>query len=54
MNTRLKEFKSETVSSIDIKLSIINSNKYTSSYDQPSADLIKLTPLKSPKKYSHA
>ena len=40
MNMRLDEFKSETVSSFDMKLSAITSNKPSSSYDQPSTDLI--------------
>ena len=53
INMRLNEFKSETVSAIDMKLSILNSNKFTSSYNQPSADLIKWTLLKLPGKYSH-
>ena len=51
---RLNEFKSETVSSIYMKLSALSSNKPSSSYDQPSSDIIKWTLLKSPEKYSHA
>ena len=50
MNMRLDEFKSETFSSIDMNLSTINSNKYPYSYDQPSANLIKWSLLKSPGK----
>ena len=46
MNTRINEFKSETVTSIDTILSAINSNKNYSSYDQPTADLIKLPLIK--------
>ena len=37
-----------------MKLSTLNSNKYPSSYDQTSADIIKWPLLKSPEKYSHA
>ena len=51
---RLNEFKNETVISIDMKLSTLNSNKLAYSYDQPSADLIKWTLLKSPGKYYHS
>ena len=54
MNMRPTEFKSGTVSSIDIKLSVLNKNKSPSSYDQPSADLIKCPLLKSLEKYFHA
>ena len=43
---RLNELKSETVSSVDMKLSDYSSNKPSSYYDQPLADLIKLTLLK--------
>ena len=50
---RLNELKSETFISIDIKLSTLNSNKPSSYYDQPSADLIKCLLLKLPEKYSH-
>ena len=45
MNMRLNELKSETVSSIHIKLSTLKSNKPSSSYYQPSAGLIKLVSL---------
>ena len=41
MNIRLDKLGSETVRSIDMKLSALISNKNSSSYDQPSADLIK-------------
>ena len=54
MNMRLNEFKPETVSSIHINRSSLSSNIFSSSYDQPSADLINCTLLKSPEKYSHA
>ena len=54
MNMRLNEFKPETVSSIHINRSSLSSNIFSSSYDQPSADLIKLTLLKSSEKYYHA
>ena len=37
-----------------MELVTINSNKYPSSYDQPSDDIIKWPLLKSPEKYSHA
>ena len=37
-----------------MKLLTLNSNKYPSYCDQPSSDIIKFTPLKSPGKYSHA
>ena len=40
MNMRLNEFKYETVRYIYIKLSYLSSNKYPSSYDQPSSDII--------------
>ena len=42
--------KSETPLSIDIKLLTLNSNKFTSYYNQPSSDLIKWPLLKTPKK----
>ena len=48
------EYKYETSISNDMKLLTFNSNKYTSYYDQPSADIIKWIPLKSPEKHSHA
>ena len=51
---KMDEFKSESLSSIDMKLLTLNSSKYPSSYDQPSANFIKFPLLKSPKKYSHA
>ena len=47
------EYKSETSIYIDIKLLTLNSNKYRSSYDQPSVDLIRWTLLKSTEKYPH-
>ena len=50
MNMRLDEFKSETVSFFNTKLPTHTSNKPSSSYDQPYADLIKLPLLKSSKK----
>ena len=53
MNIRLNYLKSETVRSIDMEFSTLNTTQYTSSYDQSSADLIKLPLLKSPGKYSH-
>ena len=37
-----------------MKPSALNSNKYPSSYDQPSDDLIKFPLLQSPDYYSHA
>ena len=51
---RLDEFKSETVISIDMKLSNLNSNKPLSYYDKASVDLIKCPFLESPEKYFHA
>ena len=36
-----------------MKPSALNSNKYPSSYDQPSDDLIKFPLLQSPDYYSH-
>ena len=54
MNMRLYGFKYETVFSLDIKLSVITSNKPSSCHDQPSADIIKWQLLKLPGKYSHA
>ena len=48
------EYKYEKSISNDMKLLTFNSNKYTSYYDQPSADIIKWIPLKSPEKHSHA
>ena len=47
----LYEFKCETFSSIEMKLSTLNSNKSPSFYDQPSADIIKGPLLESPEKY---
>ena len=47
---RLDELKSETVSSLDMKLSYLTSNK--PSYDQPCDDIIKWTLLNSPENYS--
>ena len=46
MNMRLDELKYETVVSIDTKLPALSLNKPSSYYDQPLADLIKLTLLK--------
>ena len=54
MKMKANGFKYETYSSVDMKLLTLNSIKYHSSYDQPSADLINCTLLKSPEKYSHA
>ena len=48
------EFRSKVSSSIEMKLLTLNSNKYPSSYGQPSADIIKWPLLKSPEKHSHA
>ena len=53
-NTRIDELKSESVSSLGMKISTLNSNKPYSSYDQPSVDLIKWPLLKSLEKSSHA
>ena len=53
MNMRINELKYETVSSIDMKIPDLSSNKPYSSYDQPSADIIKFPLLKAPEKYSH-
>ena len=54
MKIKMDEYKSETSSYIDMKLLTLNSNKSPTYYDQPSSDLIKLSLLKSPEKYSHA
>ena len=54
MKIKMYEYKSETSSYIDMKLLTLNSNKYPSYYDQPSSNIIKLSLLKSPEKYSHA
>ena len=51
MNMILDESKSETVSSIGIKLSTINLNKYHLFYDKPSADIIKWSLLRSPETF---
>ena len=48
---RLGIYKSETVISLDMKLSALTSNKTSSSYDQNYADLIKFPLLKSPEKF---
>ena len=54
MNMRLNKFKSETVSSIDMKITTLNSNKLSSSYHQHSDDTIKCPLLKSPENiYMH-
>ena len=50
MNMRLYELKPETVISIDMKLSTINSNKNISPYEQSSDDLIKRPLLNSTEK----
>ena len=50
----LDEFKSETVSYLDMKLSYITSNKPSSTHYQHSDDLIKLSLLKSSENSSHA
>ena len=52
MNTRLDEFKLETVIYIDMKLSAISSNRLSSYYDQHLADLIKWPLLKSPEDFT--
>ena len=48
LKMKLDEYKSETYISIDIKMLTLNSNKYPSSYYQPSDDLIKWLIIKSP------
>ena len=48
MKMKLDEFKSETSSSVDMKLLTLSSDKYTSSYEKPSSDLIKWSLFKSP------
>ena len=53
-NNILDKFQSKATISIDMKASDINSNRYPSSYDQPSADIIKCPLLKSPDFNSHA
>ena len=53
-NMRLDELKSETASSIDMKISTLSSNTPLSSYEHPLADIIKFPLIKSPEKYSHA
>ena len=52
IDTNIDEFKAESSSSINKKLSPLNSNKYTSYYNQPSADINKWPLLKSP--YFHS
>ena len=54
MHMRLDELKSETCSSIDIKISALSLNKPSSSCDQPSADFIKWPLFKSQFKNPHA
>ena len=51
---KLDKFKPRAYSSIDMKAFSLNSKKSTSSYDQPSADIIKWPLLKSPYFHSHA
>ena len=54
MNMRLDELKSETFSSLGMKLSAISSNQPSYYYDQPSADLIILPLINPSEIYSHA
>ena len=54
IDTRIDEFKYEASSSINKTLYPLNSNNYTSSYNQPSADINKWLLLKSLDFYSHA
>ena len=49
---RIKSDNVKSIESLDMKLSAIISNKTSSSYKQPYADLIKLILLKSPETYS--
>ena len=54
---KLYEIKSDhvkTIRSPGMKISAITSNKPSSYYEQPPADLAKQTLLKSPVKFSHA
>ena len=51
---KMDEYKSETSIYIYMKLLTLNSNKYSSSFDQPSANLIKFPLPKLPEQYSHA
>ena len=53
INMVLYEFKYETVISIDVKLSALNSNKPSSYYYLTSSDIVKWPILKSPEEYSH-
>ena len=53
LKNNFDEFKAEASSSIDMKYYALNTYKSPSSYDQPSADLIKWPLLRSPEKYSH-
>ena len=50
----IRKIKSEETISINTKASSLKPNKYPSSYDQPSADLIKSPLLKSPWFHYHA
>ena len=54
LKKNFEKFKSKASSSMDMKPYALNSNKYPSSYDQPSSDLIKLPLLKSPTFHSRA
>ena len=54
IDTEIDKFKAEASSSINKTFSSLNSNKYPSSYNQPSADIIKWSLLKSPDFHSHA
>ena len=54
IDTNIDEFKAEASISINKTFYPLNSNKYPSSYNQPSADINKLPLLKSPNFHSHA
>ena len=54
---RIDEIKYEplkTINSLDMKIPTITPNKTSSSYEQPSTDIIKWALLKSPEKSSYA
>ena len=54
IKTKFDKYKSEISSSVDMKILTLSYKKYTSSYDQPSSDLIKFPLLNSPDFHPHA
>ena len=54
LKNNIDEFKAKASSPMNNTDSPLNPNKYISSYNQPSSDIIKWTLLKSPDFHSHA